>query len=850
MVGVTHGFVVHGVGTGIDSRRQSGLPGGAVERVLHRAASGLTGADERLRLAVVVEVGHGHGGGGHHGYATRDGELGGLRAAVVALTCHGDGGSANVRVVSIGHGVVSAFGQDDRTVLHGHGGLLGGAVVDERLRIERQRERGGGISSGDGPLCCSLSCEVALGLGRHGGGVGACGGLLVARHVVVGGGNGQFASLHAHCAHRLLRLVIDEAGLAQRHAGQRGLGDGHIDGCGSHVVVVLVARHLIIYGVCSGIGLRRNTLAVVRAVGRIEHLSALGAASLDESLGRGVKDESRLRGRSGHAGVGLRDGEGSLLCAAVVAHTRGDDLGGTGVHVVLVGQRVVGVLRQDGGTVLHSDGGLLLRAVIDERGRVERQGERRGILSRNAPLCRCCAGEVAFGLGSHGGGVVVNVGLHVARHVVVGGAHVQRSGLHAADGHGLLRACVGQRRLGERHGGQHGLGDGHLDGCGSHVAVVGVARCLVIYGVRSGVGSRWDCLAVGRAVERVEHGGALGAALVHQLLCRGVIRQVGLSRWSGHGGGSLRDGELCRSRACVVALSLGRHGHGVGVCGGLHVARHIVVGCGNVQFTGLHAAHADGLLRASVGQAGLGERHGSELCLGDGEVGGLLACVVALSGYGHGGLAGIHVVRVGHGVVRACNQDGLAVLHSNGWLLLRAVVGIGGGAERHVKAAGAGLGDGELLRQRALEVVASCGHGHGVRSGCGLGVAAHAVVGGGHVQFAGLHAGDAGRLSRLVIDEAGGVERHGAERGLLDGEGGLLRAAVVALARCGHLGRSGVHVVLEGQRVVGVLRQDGRTVLHSDGGRLGRAVIDERGRVHSHSKRGGTSCGDAPLCRC
>ena len=85
--------------------------------------------------------------------------------------------------------------------------------------------------------------------------------------------------------------------------------------------------------------------------------------------------------------------------------------------------------------------------------------------------------------------------------------------------------------------------------------------------------------------------------------------------------------------------------------------------------------------------------------------------------------------------------------------------------------------------------------------------------------------------------------------GLLDGEGGLLRVHVVALTGGGHLGGAGVHVVLEGEVIVGACGQDGVAVLHGNGRLLGQAVEDERLRVKCHSEDLSVGGHDAVLCR-
>ena len=188
--------------------------------------------------------------------------------------------------------------------------------------------------------------------------------------------------------------------------------------------MVGVARYLIIYGVRSGIGLRGNALAVVGAVGRVLHLSAIGAASLDEGLGRGVKDESCLRGRSGHGGVGLRYGEGGLLGAAVVTLTGHGSLTCAGVHIVLVGHGVVGLSAQHCLAVLHCHARLLGCAVVDEGLCRERHCERVGIGCHYAPLGSGLSGVVlGVGLSCYGGGVVAHFGGLVAAHLVVGCRH-------------------------------------------------------------------------------------------------------------------------------------------------------------------------------------------------------------------------------------------------------------------------------------------------------------------------------------------------------------------------------------------------------------------------------------------
>ena len=191
-----------------------------------------------------------------------------------------------------------------------------------------------------------------------------------------------------------------------------------------------------------------------------------------QRLGRLVQD-GHVHGHAGHVrstlGIlgldgedGASDGEGGGLRAAVVAHARHDDGSRSGVHVVQVGYGVVHVLGQDDVAVLHGDSRLFRCAVIFYRGVLQFYGElslRTG--GNDGELGLHLTGEVAVLVGGHGHGVRADVRSLVAAHGVVGGGHVKVPGLHAAHGHALFRAVVGQRGLGQRHLRQRSLVDGH-----------------------------------------------------------------------------------------------------------------------------------------------------------------------------------------------------------------------------------------------------------------------------------------------------------------------------------------------------------------------------------------------------
>ena len=121
MVIVGHHLIEYGVASSVDSLWQVLRIGLVVQRVLHLAALGLSGADERLRLCVVgqvlkgcgsrwVDVGPIDGEGSHH------------LSVVQSFTDDGSLAGAGVHVVLIAHAEVRVLRQIGLTVLHSHGG--------------------------------------------------------------------------------------------------------------------------------------------------------------------------------------------------------------------------------------------------------------------------------------------------------------------------------------------------------------------------------------------------------------------------------------------------------------------------------------------------------------------------------------------------------------------------------------------------------------------------------------------------------------------------------------------------------------------------------------------------------
>ena len=366
-------------------RDSKGAAHGALRRVVtgegERAAEHVLGlvvhealvAHGECRQLVAEE--HGSVFGGHGQRSLANGELSGLRAFVVALTGHGHGGGAGVHVVAVAHGVVGTFLQHGVAVLHDDGGLLLSAVVDHRCGVDGDVEclRAGGH---DAPLGGCRAREVLRGTeGCCSEGIGAhVSGLAGA--VVVTGRHLDGAGPYAGNVGRLLFLVVHELCLGQLHRRQRGLADAHLEVLRSHVVVVPVAYHLIVYGILTGVEARGNRQGIVHAVERVAHLAAVSLAAVNQRLVLGGVHQTALGLGSRRRDVGLVDGKGLRRGAGILlagahggdGHRRGIRLsvGGAGVLVVRIAHGVVRALHERHAVEGHHGSGLLGVAVVDE----------------------------------------------------------------------------------------------------------------------------------------------------------------------------------------------------------------------------------------------------------------------------------------------------------------------------------------------------------------------------------------------------------------------------------------------------------------------------------------------------
>ena len=248
MVGVVHNLIIYGVLLGVGARRNGLGPSLVVERVEQFAALHGAGVGQGLWLGGIDESADGGRSADGH-VSLGDAELLGLRAGVVADTRCGHGGRAHVHVVRVGQGVVSAFYKYGLAVLHGGGRLLLRAVIYQLCAGQLDGEQVG-VGSHDAPLGLGRAVIVlCVVLRQNLNQVVAHVGSLVAADGVSLGGHHQFTGLHAGNHGRLLLLVVHQIGLLQQHVGQGSLVDGHVDECGSHIVVVLVAHHLVEYGI-------------------------------------------------------------------------------------------------------------------------------------------------------------------------------------------------------------------------------------------------------------------------------------------------------------------------------------------------------------------------------------------------------------------------------------------------------------------------------------------------------------------------------------------------------------------------------------------------------------------------
>ena len=426
-----------------------------------------------------------------------DGEGSRLRAAVVALTCCGNGSGSGVRVGGVSQRVVGILHEGSLSVLNSYGRRLGCAVVGVLGCTQRNLELSLGLGRNDVELGSSRVLEVALTCNGYGVFANVC--ALIAAHFVAVGSHRQIACLHACHGHGLLLLVVGQSGLSQYQLGQFGLCDGHLEALCSHVVVVGIGHHLVVNGVFLGLEARRQSRRVVHVVERVLHLAALCATCGNQRLRQCVEHQSCLCCRSCRGDVGGLDGEGSRLCAAVVALTCYGNGSGSGVRVGGVSQRVVGILHEGSLSVLNGYGRRLGCAVVGVFVCAQRDVEQVGVGSHDAPVCGYRALEVA--LTGQRGGVVAHVRCLVVGNLVACIGNGDSSGADDSHQCGLLLLVVDEVRLGQRSSGQGGLFDGHLEALCSHVVVVGIGHHLVVNGVFLGFGASRNVRAPSLVVE-------------------------------------------------------------------------------------------------------------------------------------------------------------------------------------------------------------------------------------------------------------------------------------------------------------------------------------------------------------
>ena len=486
-----------------------------------------------------------------------DGEGSRLRAAVVTLTRSRYGSRAGSGVGGVCQRVVGILHEGSLAVLNGNGRRLGSAVVDifscTQCDVEELC-----VGSYDAPLHLHLALEVTL-TGHLSLVVAHVRG-LVALYVVAGGRHYDGAGVHIRYQGGLLLLVVDEVRLRKLSGGQRGLIDGHLELLRLHGLMVGVVHNLIIYGIFLSLRACGNGGGPLRVVERVHQLAALHGAGVGQCLSlRGIY-QTLLHGRRCNHHVGLRNGKLLGLRAGVVTNTRCGNGGGAHVHVVRVGQGVVGVLHQCGLAVLHGGGRLLLCAVIYQFCAGQLYGEQVGVGSHDAPLGLGRAVIVlCVVLWYNLNQVVAHVGSLVAADGVSLGGHHQFTGHHAGNGGRLLLLVVGQGCCLQQHVGQGSLVDGHADKLCVHAVVVGIAHHLVEYGVASCVDCCRQLLGIGLSVQRVLHLACLHIAWAGNATGSNQRLRLSVEGQLCHGSGSRRrdvglvDGECLLHLTAILA---------------------------------------------------------------------------------------------------------------------------------------------------------------------------------------------------------------------------------------------------------------------------------------------------------
>ena len=288
MVLIAHHLEVNAILLGISALRQRGRIVHIVECILHLAALCRAGSNQGLSLSRVDHAQH-DGRRRHGDVGLLNGKLSRLGAHVVALTSSGHSGRTSIHVVGINQGVVGILNQYRLAVLHNNLRLLLRSVVHKLRRIQRQVEQYRLVGH-DAELSRYAALEVAL--TSDGSRVVAHVRGLVASHLVAVVRHNQRACTYAGHLSHLLQLVVHQVSLHQSGSRQCGRNNGHIDGLSLHVVVVLVAHHLIRYGIVLGIGALRQSRSKVLAVKCILHLAALHSAGSNQCLSLSRVDQT------------------------------------------------------------------------------------------------------------------------------------------------------------------------------------------------------------------------------------------------------------------------------------------------------------------------------------------------------------------------------------------------------------------------------------------------------------------------------------------------------------------------------------------------------------------------------
>ena len=378
------------------------------------------------------------------------------------------------------------------------------------------------------------------------------------------------AGCHAGIDQLLCRPCVGQC-LCRGCRGDGGSGpfDCHADGRGCRVSMVVIAHHLVVNVIGTGIRACWDVAVVSRAVKAILHRSAGCHAGIDQLLCRPCVGQCLCRGCRGDGGSGPfdchADGRGCRVSMVVIAHHLVVNVIGTGIRacwdVAVVSRAVKAILHRSAGCHAGIDQ-LLCRPCVGQC------------------LCRGCRGDGGSGpFDCHADGRGCRVSMVViAHHLVVNvigtgiracwdvavvsravKAILHRSaGCHAGIDQLLCRPCVGQCLCrGCRGDGGSGPFDCHADGRGCRVSMVVIAHHLVVNVIGTGIRACWDVAVVSRAVKAILHRSAGCHAGIDQLLCRPCVGQC-LCR-------GCRDNSCCRTcdvECCILQRDSLRVGGG------------------------------------------------------------------------------------------------------------------------------------------------------------------------------------------------------------------------------------------------------------------------------------------------